>query len=45
MHKAGLDDLPQVRWAVLETDGKIAIVPEPPTGTGEQDASGRPLGG
>jgi len=33
MHKAGLDDLPQVRWAVLESDGKIAIVPEPPGST------------
>lgn len=28
MHKAGLDRLARVRWAVLETDGKIAIVPE-----------------
>ncbi|HMM27978.1 MAG: YetF domain-containing protein [Chloroflexota bacterium] len=45
MHKAGLDDLPQVRWAVLETDGKISIVPEPPTGTGEQNPSGGPVGG
>lgn len=28
MHKAGLDKLSAVRWAVLETDGRIAIVPE-----------------
>jgi len=28
MHKAGLDKLEAVRWAVLETDGRIAIVPE-----------------
>lgn len=28
MHKAGLDKLSSVRWAVLETDGRIAIVPE-----------------
>ena len=28
MHKAGLDRLEQVRWAILEGDGKIAIVPE-----------------
>lgn len=28
MHKAGLDKLENVRWAVLETDGRIAIVPE-----------------
>lgn len=45
MHKAGLDDLPQVRWAVLESDGKIAIVPEPPTGTDEQESSSGPIGG
>lgn len=46
MHKAGLDDLPQVRWAVLETDGKIAIVPEPPAGThSEQSSSTGTAGG
>ena len=28
MHKAGLDKLSRVRWAVLESDGRIAIVPE-----------------
>ncbi|MDF3057132.1 MAG: rane protein [Rariglobus sp.] len=28
MHKAGLDKLSCVRWAVLESDGRIAIVPE-----------------
>jgi len=28
MRKSGLDRLARVRWAVLETDGKIAIVPE-----------------
>ncbi|HSL43671.1 MAG TPA: YetF domain-containing protein [Anaerolineales bacterium] len=28
MHKTGLDRLEQVKWAILETDGKIAIVPE-----------------
>ena len=27
MHKAGLERLEQVRWAILESDGKIAIVP------------------
>ncbi|WKB52094.1 DUF421 domain-containing protein [Eleftheria terrae] len=27
MHKSGLDRLEQVRWAILETDGSIAIVP------------------
>lgn len=46
MHKAGLDDLPQVRWAVLETDGKISIVPEPPAGTqSEEMLSKGPAGG
>ena len=28
MHKSGLDRLEQVRWAILESDGKIAIIPE-----------------
>lgn len=28
MHRAGLERLEQVRWAILEDDGKIAIVPE-----------------
>ena len=27
MHKAGYAELSQIRWAILETDGSIAIVP------------------
>ena len=27
MHKSGLESLEQVKWAILETDGKISIVP------------------
>ncbi len=27
MHKAGLFELAQVRWAILESDGRIAIIP------------------
>jgi len=27
MHKAGFAELAQVRWAILETDGKISIIP------------------
>jgi len=30
MHKSGLEHLAQVKWAILETDGKISIVPEDP---------------
>jgi uncharacterized membrane protein YcaP (DUF421 family) len=26
MHKSGIEDIEQVRWAILEVDGKIAIV-------------------
>jgi uncharacterized membrane protein YcaP (DUF421 family) len=26
MHKVGLSELDQVRWAILETDGKISII-------------------
>ncbi len=28
LHETGLYSLEQVRWAILETDGRIAIVPE-----------------
>lgn len=28
MHKSGLEELSQVKWAILETDGKISVVPE-----------------
>ena len=27
MHKAGLERMEQVKWAILETDGRIAFVP------------------
>ncbi|GAC1653560.1 MAG: hypothetical protein NVS4B3_16760 [Gemmatimonadaceae bacterium] len=30
MHKAGLERLDQVAWAILEGDGKISLVPAPP---------------
>ncbi len=30
MRKSGLETLAQVKWAVLEPDGKISIVPEEP---------------
>ena len=30
MRKSGLERIDQVRWAMLETDGRISIVPEPP---------------
>lgn len=36
MHKSGLEHLKQVKWAILETDGKISIVPE----ESNQDAKG-----
>ncbi len=32
MRKAGFDELAQVRWAILETDGKISIVPKAAAG-------------
>ena len=31
MRKAGFERLEQIRWAILETDGKISIVPKSPT--------------
>jgi uncharacterized membrane protein YcaP (DUF421 family) len=30
MRKAGFDDLEQIRWAILESDGRISIVPRAP---------------
>lgn len=30
IRKAGLEDLSDVRWAILETDGKISIIPAEP---------------
>lgn len=39
MHKSGLDDLHDVRWAILEVDGKISIIPmERGAATGGQGA-------
>ena len=32
MHKSGLEYLSQVKWAILETDRKIAIVSEEANG-------------
>jgi uncharacterized membrane protein YcaP (DUF421 family) len=28
MHKSGLEHIGEVKWAILETDGKISVVPE-----------------
>ena len=39
MHKAGIDRLEQVRWAILEEDGRIAIVP---TGGPSRSSEDRP---
>jgi uncharacterized membrane protein YcaP (DUF421 family) len=35
MHKSGLEKLSQVKWAILETDGKFSIIP-----TEDEQASG-----
>jgi uncharacterized membrane protein YcaP (DUF421 family) len=35
MHKAGLAELSEVKWAIMESDGQIAIVP----GAGEKTVS------
>lgn len=35
VHKAGLERIEQVRWAILEDDGKIAVIPN--------DAAGSPV--
>ncbi len=41
MHESGLEELSQVKWAVLEQDGRISIVPADPE---DQDKQGRPEG-
>jgi uncharacterized membrane protein YcaP (DUF421 family) len=33
MHKVGLEKLQEVRWALLEVDGKITIIPTEPRGS------------
>lgn len=41
IHKAGLERIDQVKWAVLETDGKIAIIPfEQGSSSGNQPDEG-----
>ena len=43
MHESGLERLAQVRWAILESDGKISVVPEEDSqkpGRGEQQGKG-----
>lgn len=46
MHMAGLYDLNQVKWAILETDGEIAIIPEDntePVRAGDDENVSNPL--
>jgi uncharacterized membrane protein YcaP (DUF421 family) len=37
MHKVGLEELHQVRWALLEVDGKITVIPAEPHGSKRHD--------
>lgn len=39
MHAAGLHRMDEVRWAILETDGRITIIPWETSGHGRQDDS------
>lgn len=36
-HKAGLESIDDVRWAILEVDGKISIIPKTPQPTRQRD--------
>jgi uncharacterized membrane protein YcaP (DUF421 family) len=38
MHKTGLEDIHQVKWAILESDGSITIIPRDPE---DQDKRGQ----
>jgi uncharacterized membrane protein YcaP (DUF421 family) len=42
MHKRGLERLEQVKWAILETDGKISIIPEDAQATAPTRPAHRP---
>jgi uncharacterized membrane protein YcaP (DUF421 family) len=45
MHKVGIEDLRNVEWALLEGDGKIAIIPRFTVGQVNRDTgTARPLG-
>jgi uncharacterized membrane protein YcaP (DUF421 family) len=35
MHAAGLHRMDEVRWAILETDGRITVIPWDPSGGGQ----------
>jgi uncharacterized membrane protein YcaP (DUF421 family) len=39
MHRAGLERLEQVKWGVVETDGKISFVPEERAGYPPRESS------
>jgi uncharacterized membrane protein YcaP (DUF421 family) len=40
MHKAGVEDIRDVRWAILEVDGHIAIIPRPAGGQAPKRVGG-----
>jgi uncharacterized membrane protein YcaP (DUF421 family) len=44
MHQSGLYKLEQVRWAILETDGRIALIPAEDTGTSSAASKNHPSG-
>jgi uncharacterized membrane protein YcaP (DUF421 family) len=37
MHRSGVAELAEVRWVILEADGKITVVPMQPPGPGARD--------
>ena len=42
MHAAGLHRMDEVRWAILETDGRITVIPWAPSGGRQPDQSSTP---
>lgn len=38
MHQAGLERMDQVKWAILDSDGRISVVPREPAGVGDRSA-------
>jgi uncharacterized membrane protein YcaP (DUF421 family) len=42
MHAAGLHRMEEVRWAILETDGRITVIPWEPAGGGPPEKPAAP---
>jgi uncharacterized membrane protein YcaP (DUF421 family) len=44
IQRAGLEELKQVKWAILQSDGKIAIIPNDPEKAGQSSDASQDVG-